>query len=329
VNAEINLSSLPIDEARAKVAGGAPVYLFANPVEYHGPHLSLDNDALVSRGLARDLHARLGRAHPDWPFLVTADLGMGCAVVPGPGSRPTPFLRQREQVLAACEALASLGARRVVLMTFHGDPLHNVALQAGVRALQARGIPALSPMNALVRRMMLLAPGDAQMAEVLDAIADPADRAAMAAEIATDVHAGFGETSLTLHYAPRTVSPCWRDVPPCPPWPPAPALRAASRIARLAGRETLAAELAYGGLLSGWMGLRPFPGYTGRPALASAKAGARLSRLIVDGMAEACRAVFDEGAPPPEPVLAWIEQATLQGRVYEVLGRPPFSSAGR
>lgn len=327
--AEVNLTALPIADARARAATGAPVFLFANPVEYHGPHLSLENDALVSRGLARDLHARLRRAHPDWPFLVTADLGMGCAVVPGPGSRPTPFLRERDQVLSACEALVSLGARRVVLMTFHGDPLHNVALQAGVRALQARGVAAISPMNALVRTMMTLAPGDGQMDEVLDTIPDAADRAAMAAQIHTDVHAGFGETSLSLHYAPRTVSPGWKDVPPCPPWPPAPALRAAALAARLAGQGTLAAEISYGALLSGWMGLRPFPGYTGRPGLASAEAGERLARLIVDGMADACLATFDRGAPPPEPVMAWLAAATLHGRVYEVLGKPPFSSAGR
>jgi creatinine amidohydrolase len=313
---EINLTSMPIGETRVLLATGAPVYLFANPVEYHGPHLSLENDGLVSRGLARDLHARLQETHPDWPFLVTADLGMGCAVVPGPGSRQTSFIHQRKQVLETCYALAAMGASRVILMTFHGDPLHLLALQAGVRALAARKIAALSPMNLLVRRIVGLQTGDPQMSEVLGAIQDPQNRRAMAEEMHTDVHAGFGETSLSLHYAPLSVSPCYRNLPPCPRWQPIPALTAMSRAARLAGAQTLADETAYVAQLLGWMGLRPFPGYTGRPSLANAEAGARLGRIIVDGMVKACQDVFEFGAAPPEPVMPWLTTVTLQGRFY-------------
>ena len=35
------------------LATGAPVFLCVNPVEYHGPHLSLHNDRLISEGVAR------------------------------------------------------------------------------------------------------------------------------------------------------------------------------------------------------------------------------------------------------------------------------------
>ena len=56
----IRLYDLPNDAARRLLATGVPVYLPVNPVEYHGPHLSLHTDRLISRGLTdRE------RAHPD------------------------------------------------------------------------------------------------------------------------------------------------------------------------------------------------------------------------------------------------------------------------
>lgn len=42
------------DLARA----GAPVHLFVNPVEYHGPHLSLGNDRILSERIAQKLPRR-------------------------------------------------------------------------------------------------------------------------------------------------------------------------------------------------------------------------------------------------------------------------------
>jgi creatinine amidohydrolase len=313
---ETPLHALPNTEARARLATGAPAWLFINPVEYHGPHLSLDNDSLISRGLARDLHERLTAVHPDWPFLTAGELGMGSGAVPGPGSRKTPYPRLRDQVVDACRSLASLGARRVVLMTFHGDPMHNLALQAGVRTLAGLGVAAVAPMHALLRQMLTLESGGGILAEALQTIPDPADRRAMTAEIARDIHAGFGETSLSLHYAPRTVSPRLRDIPPCPAWKPHPAVALLSWAARRAGVEDFAIEAAYAGMALGWLLMRPFPGYTGRPSLANAEAGAILARIIVDGFAEAALAVFDQGATPPPPVLAWLESLTAGGRIY-------------
>src|SRR4051812_14310306 len=149
-----SLLDLPHAEARRLLAGGAPVYLPVNPVEYHGPHLSLHNDALIAQGLAAELHAGLCQREAlggsDWPFLVAGGLEIGVDPAPGPGSRATPYAEVRDQVTEACLALADLGARKVVLMTFHGAPLHALALEGGIHALAARGVTALSPMNILL-----------------------------------------------------------------------------------------------------------------------------------------------------------------------------------
>src|SRR5437762_7047770 len=88
----VSLLDVPHQEARRLVRSGAPVYLTINPVEYHGPHLSLHNDRLVSRGLVRELHARLAARHPEWPLLFGSDLEIGVEPCPGIGSRHTPFL---------------------------------------------------------------------------------------------------------------------------------------------------------------------------------------------------------------------------------------------
>ena len=77
----IRLFDLPHSEARRLLSSGAPVFLPVNPVEYHGPHLSLHNDRLISAGLMRDLHAGLAMKY-DWPLLVADDLEVGVEPAP-------------------------------------------------------------------------------------------------------------------------------------------------------------------------------------------------------------------------------------------------------
>jgi len=309
-------------EARRLVATGAPVYLTVNPTEYHGPHLSLHNDRLVSRGLVRALHARLA-AKTGWPLLLGADLEIGVEPCPGRGTHYTSFQTTREIVVEACRAVAELGAQRVVIMTFHGAPLHNLALQAGIDHLTARGVRALAPFHTVLRELT----GGADVSrytEGLATIASPDDRAAVLAELPNDFHAGFFETSMAMHLAPASVSPSHVDLPPCPPVTPDPRLRAAAAVARSLGRVGLARELEFAAAGVGWNALRPFPGYTGRPHLASAAAGAVFTRFLLDGLVPHVEAVLDGRAEPPRPIMPWIGALTAGGRIG-VLPRPDLS----
>jgi creatinine amidohydrolase len=311
---EHELFDLPHREAVRAVATGAPVYLTVNPVEYHGPHLSLHNDLLVSRGLARDLHARLAARHPDWPLLWASDLEVGVEPCPGPGSRASRYASCRELVLGACQALAELGAKRVVLMTFHGAPLHSLALEAGVDLLRARGVPALSPLNVLLRQLLQL-DDPAPYAPAMAHVADAAERQALLDGLRLDFHAGFFETSMALHYAPSSVAPSHRELPPCPEIRPEPGLARAARAAAALGRNALARELTFAALGVGWNQLRPFPGYTSRPSHARAEAGAFFASAILDLFAPVAESVLCEGAQPPAPIMAWLGRASLGGRL--------------
>jgi creatinine amidohydrolase len=310
--AVISLLDLPHQEARRLVRSGAPVFLTINPVEYHGPHLSLHNDRLVSLGLVADLHARLSKRH-DWPLLLGADLEIGVEPVPGPGTRRTPYPIVRHLVVEACRALAELGATKVVLMTFHGSPLHSLALEAGIELLRAAGVKALAPLNGLLREMLWL--DTRKFADAFDFIPDAQERAEMMRTIAVDFHGGFFETSMALHYAPSSVAPDYRSLPPCPEVHPNRGFALAARIARSVGAEQLARELTFAAEGLGWNALRPFPGYTGRPHLASAQAGAVFAERLIDGYEALTEDVFADRAVSPPPIMAWVGKLSLGGRI--------------
>jgi creatinine amidohydrolase len=307
----INVFDVSQSRARSLLATGAPVFLPVNPVEYHGPHLSLHNDALVSRGLTADIHAELALRGRDWPLLVGSDLEIGVDPTPGPGSRVTPYRDACALVVEACRALLSLGAQRVVLMTFHGSPLHSLAVHAGVQLLARHGVPALSPLNLLLRAMLDVRAED--YADAYAGIVDPEERASMMREGPLDLHAGFFETSLSLHYAPASVDPLYTRLPPCPEVTRDATLLSASRAADRFGRAELAKELRLAAFGVGWHALRPFPGYTSRPHRASRDAGAVIARHVVKGFAEATARVLAGELAAPPPIMPWIAPLTLGG----------------
>jgi creatinine amidohydrolase len=319
------LLDLPHARARALLASGAPVFLPVNPVEYHGPHLSLHNDALISRGLAREIHAELARTEGDWPFLLAADLEVGVDPCPGPGTRETPYREVRALVVEACRRLADLGAQRVVLVTFHGSPLHSLAVDAGVRWLASRGVRAIAPLHLLLRAMLEIRPED--YADAYATIRDDEERAAAMREATTDFHAGFFETSLSLHYAPDSVDPDRLRLPPCPPIVPDATLLAAARAAQRLGRAQLASELRFAATGTGWYALRPFPGYTSRPRSATREAGATIARYMVREFADVARRVLRGEEPAPAPIMRWMAPVTLGGAVATT-GVPPEAIAG-
>lgn len=288
------------------------MWLPVNPTEFHGPHLSLRNDALLSAGLARDLYERMRARWPDWPMLEARDLEVGVQPVPGPGSRGVSYKTACSLVVAACRALADMGARRVVLATFHGSPLHGLALDAGVRYLRARGVHAAAPFNLLLYRLLQIDPSTFRPA--YDHIADPAERAEMIASYADDFHAGFLETSIALHYAPDSVHPRFKDLPDCPHVQPDLRLGRASAAAAKVGRARLARELGIAAFGNGWYSLRPFPGYTGRPRHASAAAGAFFACTFADLVEQDVADCLDGRPPPHRPLAWWLPALSLQGR---------------
>lgn len=302
--------------ARELLATGAPVFLPVNPVEYHGPHLSLHNDGLISAGFTKDLYAALAVEHPDWPLLEVSDLEVGVEAVQGPGTRSIPYDTVLDLVLRACESLVRLGAKRVVLQTFHGSPLHDIALERGARWLRAQGVPAVVPLNYLIHSFI---EADASTYDVAYAtIEDEALRKQLQSDFLIDFHAGFMETSLTLHYAPDSVDPRRERLPKCPPFEPDARVMRASKAARALGRKHLAAELGAAAYGLGWYALRPFPGYSGHPALANARAGEAFANVFVEALTPLVSRALDGRPPPLTAPAPWLHYATIRGRLGNV-----------
>ncbi len=309
----LSLLAMPHRRARALVASGAPVTLCVNPVEYHGPHLSLHNDRVVSHGFARRLARHLDRAGLGGPYLLAGDLEAGVDPVTGPGTRHVSYADVRRAVIEACRSAAELGARRVVLMTFHGSPMHNHAVQAGVDWLTRHGVRAIAP---LVLALDAMIQGDVTGFEAaFTGIADAAERDEMFRTLPDDFHAGFFETSVALAVAAEHVSPDHTALPPCSPTRPPRALLALSRLMGAAGNRRLAGELRVMAAGLGWMALRPFPGYTGRPHRASAAAGNVFVDAMLARVEALARHVFLEDGAPPRPPFAWMKALTLGGLV--------------
>ncbi len=305
-------------DVRAAFDDGAPAYLLVNPVEYHGPHLSLLNDHVVARGLARDLHARLNlRRDPSarWPFLLTHDLNVGVEPAPGPGSIPVSHRDVVAKVVKACRELSRLGAQKVAIMTFHGSPNHAAALEMGVKYLRRKGVRAISPLNAALRGLLDLRPSTIEGA--FAHIDDLEERAVMMASIEDDFHGGFIESSLTMHYAPETVKPIIRELPACPPLVPSATIALAARAAaRACGKgKAVSQELLVIGKSLAWMKLRPFPGYTGHPRWARPEVGAIFAEEIIDEYAAIAESVFAGSGLSPAPFLNWISVVSLRGRI--------------
>lgn len=309
----IPLFQRPHDEARALLRTGTPVFLPINPVEYHGPHLSLHNDGLLAAGLMRDTHARLALRQPNWPLLVAPELEIGVDPVPGPGSRPVPFAMARDLICGACRALVELGAQAVILLTFHGAPMHNLAIEGGLKWLTRHGVRAVAPMNRLMEELMTA--NGAAYAGAYAPLPIAGIRDAMMRGFSEDLHAGYIETSLALHYAPESVAPRYLSLPPCQPLRLARPLIAVARLAEAAGQRRLAAELRFIAIGHAWYRLRPFPGYSGRPHLASAEAGRYLGGRIADFWAELIIDVLTGRARSPAPILPWLTALTLNGRM--------------
>ena len=210
----------------------------------------------------------------------------------------------------------ALGAQRAVLMTFHGAPLHSLALDAGVRWLRAQGVPAIAPLNLTIAQMLTMQEADLPTLEPAVApIEDPQVRQAVLQELPTDFHAGFFETSLLMHFEPKAVSSRLGELPPCPAIKPSRAVLGLSRMAGALGAKALRKELEFAAIGLGWQSLRPFVGYTGRPALANPASGAAFAKMLLDRYAEAAQATLLEGAPPPKPALRWLLPLSLGGRL--------------
>lgn len=307
----IRLFDLPHHEAQTKLRDGALVFLSFDPVEFHGPHLPLGCDRLIGHGLMRDFAEHLGR-ELDCEILLAEPVECGVEPTSGPGSQRLSYQIVRRVIEESCRALIELGAQRAVLNTFHGSALHNLAIQKGVEVFRDAEVPAMAPFQVVLREMVDLDPE--RYRDAFDEVPEE-HREAMIEGLHMDFHAGFFETSLALHYAGARVSTRLQEVVPCPPFGRVGSVAFLAKVAGLLGRKQAAKEMSFAADALGWTKLRPFPAYTSRPALATARAGEVFATKILERYVETATDVFIEGRPPPQPIMGWLKWLSLGGRI--------------
>ncbi len=298
----------------------APVYFFVNPVEFHGPHLSHYTDFVISRGLAQRLHKRLCAQKGEHPYIEGPIIHLGVDPAPGPGSVRTSYQDLRKHVLGACRSLVDLGARKVIFMTFHGAPLHNMAIHAGVKYLRSHGVSAFSSLNMVLEELVDYRPDRYKKLEQVLFNEFPGKKEQVKAALQVldlDFHAGLFETSLCMELAPETVHG-HEGLPNCPQLEPAPLHRLLLGLARALGIRKLSGEFQFAATALAWVKLNPFPGYTGCPALACKAAGEVLvEERILPLYEKAALEVLWGGQSAPRPIMDWIVYLSLGGRIFK------------
>jgi hypothetical protein len=88
-----------------------------------------------------------------------------------------------------------------------------------------------------------------------------------------------------------------------------------ARVAGLLGRGRLADECRFVARGLTWTHLKPHPGYTGWPALASREAGAAFAEAILERYVPQVLAALEGRRDAPAPILGWLTPLTLNGRL--------------
>ncbi|MCO4793201.1 MAG: creatininase family protein [Bacteriovoracaceae bacterium] len=308
------LFGMPHKKMTETLKTGAPVFVLVNPVEYHGPHLSLYTDEVLSMTLARKLHERLSKTKGDFPFLLGQNLSLGAGPTPGPGSVHTPYLVLKKKIRKLCKSLVAVGAQKVIFMTFHGAPLHNMAIQSGVDYLESKGVKSLNPFNIILQKLIDYNPGD--YPRTSEFINNDETKEFVKSKLNHDFHAGIFETSLCLYLCPHTVDDCYLKLKDCPELVPDKFLLGLSKASKLSGNKRLAREFEFAAIGMGWVTMKPRLGYSGRPKDASAKLGEYYAEEnILPTYEKACLEGLWGSEKSPEPVMKWVKQLTLAGTI--------------
>jgi creatinine amidohydrolase len=280
-----------------------PIYFFVNPVEYHGPHLSLHTDLLISKGLSQNLYKVLNEANEHPYYYVQYDIGADPA--PGPGSVNVRYKTLSDILIRQCRKLVKLGAKKIIFMTFHGAPLHLWAIENAIEFLEknnARGV------NPFVEVVNALSNFDTQRFKKLENFLGEN----YATLVKGDYHAGCFETSICLSVAKESVSNIYKELSPCPDLKGNKLILFVAKLFSLLSIKGLSHDLVEAAHAIEWSSMKPPLGYTGRPSLASVDIGDYLcSEFILPEYEKMCLGVLWNNKSRPVPPMGWLKNFSI------------------
>jgi creatinine amidohydrolase len=115
----MHLVNMRPEQLQAAIRGEVPVLIAAGVIEYHGPHLPIGTDILMTERLCEEIHARCECViAPSFPFGPTMNFAGG----PFDGDMdfaPEPLFQYVKETL---KGILSLGFRRIYIIHHHAGP---------------------------------------------------------------------------------------------------------------------------------------------------------------------------------------------------------------
>lgn len=236
-----------------------------SPIEAHGPHLPVGTDGFMANEMVDEVLARLAARRPDWTFVRTPWLPVGCYTLRLPGSIEVPQRVVRDLLAAYGRAFADQGFLHIVVMNGHGGPGHGAAIEEACRLVsRRRGARMIYPLGRLLTDIM--------KGRLADRIGEHLGRPLTDEErhqLAHDYHAGRMETSLGLYKLPHLVKGDPHELPPVV--------------------ESMVGMMRY------WWGdkIGRGPGYMGFPAEAHPEMGRAIENAVCDVVAGTVERMLD------------------------------------
>ncbi len=276
--------------------------IFVNPIEYHGPHLTLKNDYYISMGLFDGFRQKITEKGSSFTFQIY-EIHQGSSPAPGKESIHTPLAEMRKIILKTCEKVKSEETDFVLWMTFHGAPSHAAAIESGVRYFQNKKIPTYNPFNLVMQRFRDYQPE--WVRPFVNFIPDKTYGEKWINELPKDFHAGLVETSIMMALDPSKVLPIYRSLPDCPGRTISFLWKVLIGVTKVLGFKDFSNELLLGADGYYWNKMKPHLGYTGAPRLASAEFGQQLVAIFLEDYERNFWPVLAGHTQSPKPVFQW------------------------
>lgn len=246
-----------------------------SPVETHGPHLPLGTDIFIAEELRDRIIRNLSESHPDHTALILPTIPFGAGAIPVAGSIMVSHRAVYRVLLDTGKTMSGMGFKYWILTDNHGDPTHEIAIEAASRKLEKKGFHLIAPFNQTFRNMVAHDPA------LLETTRLEAERAGGV----SDSHAGTNETSLMLASYPDKVRSGWRDVGSAKKSPMSVLTRILSGISRLLkmiGAKDAALDFYFMANGLAWISDPDMAPYQGNPSIAGSEAGNAMYDYRVD-----------------------------------------------
>ncbi|MDA8793351.1 creatininase family protein [Bacteriovoracaceae bacterium] len=299
------------DGLKRNISESSILVVYVNPIEYHGEHLPLTTDLLISRGIKNLFPKELRENFIDWP-----PIHLGVGPTGGPGSCETSYLELKRVLLKLSKTIIRLKVKRVLVMTFHGAPLHILAIEEFVKVLRKNKVKAINPFILMLQKLTYFNPEEFNEIHKYVPMENEKERNKLIKNIKFDFHGGMIEAGLVQYFNPELIQKPLNEVPSIPELNLNNWIKVLENFIRPISYK-LAEEIELINFVLQWGAIKPFPGYTGHPCLANNGLSEYfLNKVVLPSYLEEINKEFYGGGTKIIPVMNYMKYITFEGRLF-------------